>query len=123
MRHPRFQVSVRRLMTLTALSAGAFVILRKPHPFALLLAFVTAALVGSFRGRTMGRSALIVGLGAGVAATVTSEAGEVAYDHKVVVQLLNIAATPLGWAIVAGFVGLTGWFVGRLAGWPAKREG
>jgi hypothetical protein len=110
-------------MALTALSAGAFVILRRPHSFALLLAFVTAALVGSFRGRTMGRSALIVGLGAGVAATVTSEAGEVAYDHKAVVQLLNVAGTPLGWAIMGGFVALTVLFVGRLTGWPAKREG
>jgi hypothetical protein len=123
MRHPGFQVSVRSLMALTALSAGVFVLLRRSHPFALLAACVTAALVGSFRGRSMGRSALICGLGAGVAVAVASEAGEVAYDHKAVVQLLNVAGTPPGWAIIGGFVGLTGWFAGRLIGWPAKREG
>ena len=58
-----------------------------------------------------------------MAATVTSEAGEVAYDHKAVVQLLNVAGTPLGWAIIGGFVGLTVWFVGRLTGRPGKRAG
>lgn len=123
MRHPRFQVSVRSLMALTALCAGVLVILRRPHPVTLFVAFVTAAVVASLWGRSIGRSALIAGLGAGVAATAMSEATEVAYDHQAVVELLNVAGTPLGWAIIAGLVGLSVWSAGRMKGWPAKREG
>jgi hypothetical protein len=128
-RHPRGQFSLLWLMGLTALSAGAFVILRRPDSSALLLAFVIVALVGSLRGRSMGRSGLIGGLLAGVAATVTFQAIEVAYYHTVdannhsVAQLLNVAAAPLAGAVIGGFVGLTVWFVGSLTGWPAKREG
>jgi hypothetical protein len=110
-------------MALTAYCAAVFVILRRPHPAALLVALATTALVASFRGRSMGRSALICGLGAGAAATVTFEAIEVAYDHRAAVQLLDVAGTPLGWAIIGGFVGLSVWLFGRLTGWPAKREG
>jgi hypothetical protein len=108
-------------MEWTALCAGAFVIVRRPHVSALLVAFITTALVASLRGRSRGRSALICGLGAGAAATVTFEEIEVAYDHNALGQLLNVAGTALGWAIIGGFFGRTVWLVGRRTVWLAKR--
>jgi hypothetical protein len=127
--HPRFQFSLRWLMALTALSAGACVIVSRPESFALLMAFVIVALVGSLCGRSMGRSGLMDGLVAGVTATVTFQAIEVAYYHTLnvnnhsVAQLFNVAAAPLAGAVIGVLVGLTVWFVGWLTGWPAQRGG
>ncbi len=109
-------------MILTALGAMPLTMIRRPESVVLVAEVLVVSLAGATWWRSRGRSALLGGLVAGLAAMLVFETFEVAYhrtltglDPATVARLLNAAAAPLAGAMLGGLVGLAVAFVGRLA--------